>query len=280
MKPWEGVIKIPESRCGGFAIVHETRKPGFVPRSSPRSAVIGGQGDPPLYFGWETTWHKLVSDEHGTWMTDLPIEQCQIDQLLRGMRGTVLVGGLGLGYAATVLAQRKSVKEVLVVERQKEVIDLVLPHLNLPQKVRVVQEDLFRFLRGKPRHFDFAFFDIWQGDGETDFHEYVVPLRAAVRDWCEDDHVQCWNENVMRGQLRMALISNALLAHELGKTFEALARAKADHKLNWPTGFFAALRDKQITLTGIDRHAGVYAWLWGRPGWATKWKHYLENIKS
>ena len=105
MRPWEGVIDIPEGTCSGYAVVNH-----FIPawkeikKFTSRSMFLGhNKPSKPLVFDHESRWHKLTGPT-GTWMTDLPVEQYQHDCALKKVRrGIVLVGGLGIGYAATVL---------------------------------------------------------------------------------------------------------------------------------------------------------------------------------
>ena len=100
MIPWEGILKIPEGKRGEYAITHKGYPAGTVlSTSNLRTAMMGGHKGNKILFEEESTWHELSYDG-GVWMTDLPIEQAQCDAQLGGdaISGSVLVGGLGLGY--------------------------------------------------------------------------------------------------------------------------------------------------------------------------------------
>lgn len=215
MEPWEGIVQIPEGQSGDHLIEHFTRPAGPVERSNLRTAFIGGQADKPVFFDRETTWHRL-SYSGGVWMTDLPIEQQQHDNELKGVtHGSVLIGGLGVGYAVNILAARPDIKRIVVVELSQDVINLVGDHIKDPEgKVEIVQADLMDFVKVNTESFDFAFYDIWQSDAEETFFNVVLPLRmhswlfidhSWMRQQGIDDQIICWNENVMRGQLLNSL---------------------------------------------------------------------------
>lgn len=189
-------------------------------------------------------------------MTDMPIEQAQIDPMLDPMRGRVLVGGLGLGYAAQVLARKPSCREIVVIEKSPEVIELVGRHIKGTgkRKVRIVQADLHEWLvQNQHERFDWAFYDIWAPDGERTFHEHVVPLRAKTGEICDPEHVRCWNEDVMRGQILthgiamlMAVLTPALgIELSLDKCCET-SPGKWHQSSNALVPFFRALRDDKI----------------------------------
>lgn len=191
-----------------WKIVHKIHPAGFpFSLASARTAIFGGDKHGTVKYDHETRWHELLED-NGIWMSDYPIEQGQHDRELKPITsGHVLVGGLGIGYAATALALRPRVRQVVVVEKSKAVINMVAPHLCKHDpvaraKLVFVHQDLFEYLRGLPetRSFRYAFFDIWAGDGESTFFNMVCPLRrlSTLRVLYEPI---CWNENVMRGQL-------------------------------------------------------------------------------
>lgn len=306
MKPWEGVVKIPAGKVGEYAIEHFTRPAGKVERSSLKTAIMGGQADPPLEFDHETKWHRLVY-EGGVWMTDLPIEQIQHDKELEPILrdgGSVLVGGLGVGYAANVLAACEHVERIVIVEISPEVISLVGPHVIDPDgKIEIVNADLFEFLKKNnedtQEQFDWGFYDIWQSDGEGTFHQTVCPLRDLSQEWIGE--VICWNENVMRGQLMQALQSRLLMLQlarfpngpgRAAPSLDELATEKGTIWHDWAVPFFMAVRDKVVPGLTVDEEgvvnmgegfmkaAGAYAGTYGHPGWEMWWDAVREGRRA
>lgn len=299
MKPWEGVVKIPAGKVGDYEIMHFTRPAGEVERANLRTAFCGGQADPPLVFDHETKWHRL-SYSGGTWMTDLPIEQIQHDKELEPVLrdgGSVLVGGLGVGYAANVLAACELIERIVIVEISPEVISLVGPHLIDPEgKIEIVNADLFEFLKKNnedtQEQFDWGFYDIWQSDSEGTFHQTVCPLRDLSQDWIGE--VICWNENVMRGQLALALQSRLLMLQlaqlpngtggVVVQSLDELSVEKGTIWHDWAVPFFQAVRDKVVPGLTVGEDgvvcmsedfmtaAGAYAGTYGHSGWKLWWE--------
>lgn len=277
MKPWEGIVHIPEGKSGNYEIRHFTRPAGPIERSNLRTAIMGGQAEPPVHFDRKTTWHEL-SYEGGVWMTDLPIEQQQHDNELKSVvSGSVIVGGLGLGYAVNVLAAREGIERILVVEISRDVINLVEPWIRDPRDIVEVQNaDLMEYVKVNEEGFDWAFYDIWQSDGERTFHEIVVPLREHSIGFIPcDSQVICWNENVMRGQLMQALIGRLMTCNmskhpELksqmhSPSLEDLSTPIPDHPHgghlyhNWACDFFKAVKEKGWSIQESFPYARAYA---------------------
>ena len=256
-KQWFGFLAIPEGRSGKFSIRHQHYPKGKLFHTvSARVAVFTEQVPLDVIAAEDVVVHELCEGS-GTWMTDLPIEQAQIDPLLTPMRGRVLVGGLGLGYAAQVLACKSTVREVVVIERSPEVIELVAKHLRKTgkRKIRIIEADLHEWLvQNQHERFDWAFYDIWAPDGEDTFHNHVAPLRRKTAEICNPEHVRCWNEDVMRGQilthgismLYMVLFPGFESALSLSKCCEPIGgRWHRTHDMLVP--FFRAMRDGHVS---------------------------------
>jgi len=224
-------------------------------------------------------------------MTDYPIEQAQHDTHLEGFHGTVIIGGLGLGYAANTLLKRPEIDRIVVVEKSQEVIQLVAPYIwdsgaHGPNRCEVVHADLFEYLE-EEKHtqdsesFDFAFYDIWQSDGETTFHDYVVPLRQLS--WsCGIDEVVCWNEDIMRGQLynglrsRMAMLSGdwARLDPTTAIDIDLLCNYSENKWFDWSVPFFKGIKEERYTASDLEI-AGYYVQSYGHGDlerWDTTWE--------
>ena len=260
MIPWTGVLNIPEGKRGEYAITHQMHPAGSVlTTANLRTAMMGGHEGEEIHFDHESIWHEL-SYSGGVWMTDLPIEQAQADAAMEEITGgSVLVGGLGLGYCLEVLARNEDVDDIEVVEVSQDVADLVWPHVSdlVKEKTTLYVDDLFHFLTGVSAHpceqWDYAFYDIWQSDGEHTFFRTVLPLREL-----SDGHVDevlCWNEDVMRGQLYTSLLSRMMATilpipgEKTKLTIEVLAG---------PPPFNADMGDREY----MD-------WGWARPFWKT-----------
>lgn len=190
----------PKGRSGKIKLTVETMPPFQVlPMVSMRNALLMGQSSANASFKEPLEIRHLHEKEHGEWMSDSPQEVWQMRDPVFRAKGTVLVGGLGLGVVSHLIAQRE-VGPVITVERNPSVINLVKTHvLSL-----TVCADLFTYLgECHPNAFDFGFFDIWQSTGEASWVQYVVPLRRLARGKIR--RVMCWNEKEMKGQLYRVL---------------------------------------------------------------------------
>lgn len=253
-------VRIPEGQVGSYRIKHIIDKPGASrPTANLRNAFFGGHDGEPVVFPDGARWHELTYDG-GTWMTDLPIEQWQHNRLLEPMAGDVLVGGLGLGYAANYLAARPQVDSVVVVEIAPEIVELVAPHIIDPDgKVVVIEQDLFDFLRLNDREFDWGFYDIWQSDGERTFFNVVMPLRRLSD---RVNQVLCWNEDIMLGQLATDLLHRFLFTqHQMADHFptrEQLAEPKGDPYWDWSCPFFKRVLAGKINEDNVREEVRAY----------------------
>jgi len=207
-------------------------------------------------------WHSLT-DSDGVWMTDYPIEQFQADSMLHGnVYGTVLIGGLGLGYAAQLIASQPRVDKIIVVEKSQNVKDLVWRHLDFPKRIEthIVIDDLFHYLEQPqqcPIHC--GFYDIWRGDGESTFHETVIPLRK-LSSTVVSGPIYCWNEDIMRCQLLMSLLTRTM---GLYPDIDQEASNRLERR-DWMIPYFKAVKDKVFEPNDRDSIV-VYVNLYGRP---------------
>jgi len=263
------VLDIPESTHGDVSIVHNHKPAGTTMESTNLRTALFGQKGGTVTFPQATRWHELTEKGYGTWMTDYPIEQRQHDEMLIGAHGRVLVGGLGLGYAVVALARKPRVRHIVVVERSPSVIALVWNATILNVRsfrerctLQVVCDDIHHYVDTTPSgHFDWAFFDTWQADGEATFHDTVVPLRRAARAK-RVPVVRCWNEDIMRGQLLNGLDSRLRMIRMVRDVDTAADETPESHQ-----DVVAMLR-KSTDLDKLATPDGT-CWIdWAAPFWA------------
>ncbi len=99
------------------------------------------------------------------WMSFTPMELLTQRGAIRFSRGDVLVGGLGLGWVARKIAEKKSVTRVVVVEKHQALIDLMKP--TLPRGIELVCGDVRKYLEEHGQSFDKLVLDIWPGFGDS-----------------------------------------------------------------------------------------------------------------
>jgi hypothetical protein len=198
-------LDIPESESGDFRITHRYIDSADV--VSLREAYLTGRRKERVEFDTPHRIHEL-RERNSVWMTDLPIELRQLGEALSQLEptGKVLVGGLGLGIAATLIAGQHRVKKVDVVELSKDVVNLTKP--NNP-KVKVIVSDIKDYIEKLDKwSYSCAFIDTWAGTNEGTWWEEVFPLRRAITRKFGFTKTMCWAEDIMLGQVIQSLTTH------------------------------------------------------------------------
>jgi hypothetical protein len=156
-------IDLPESVSGPVSVKHRMLQPGEkTPIVGYRQAFLRGAPPVTAVLQEPLCIHSLSHEDHGMWMTDLPEELNQIAEMLSTVDplGQVLVGGLGLGIVASLVAQRSFVDHVTVIEKDPDVI-----RLCARPGYTVIEADIQDYLKTSDR-FDYYLLDTWQGTNE------------------------------------------------------------------------------------------------------------------
>jgi hypothetical protein len=118
----------------------------------------------PMSYFEKPFYYLVIKQQDVTWMSVTPFEINTMAPVIDTMRGCVVTLGLGLGYFASMAALKPGVKEVLVIEKDQQVIEIFLkhiyPHLENKEKIKIHHEDAFDYLRNNTRPFDHLFVDI------------------------------------------------------------------------------------------------------------------------
>lgn len=294
MKDLLSPIDVPEGVSGDHQIIKKTFAAHHkFSTANMRCQFLGGQKAKTVSWPHPTTWTYLTYDG-GTWMSDIPCEHAQMIDCIKGIRGHVLVGGLGLGMVAVLLAKKKAIKTVTVVEKSQDVINLVAEHTTKhSDKIKIVHHDLFDYLDQLPNQacFTHAFYDIWQSDGEGTFFNVVCPLLEKSKGKILYEPVN-WNEDVMRGQLMSSLMTRLLFS--IPQAYEAKGldyytpikegTFKSYNPIyhNWSVPFFQWIKEKQPEQELAQKMAKCYAYYYGRKSFDTMWRlattHNNPNI--
>jgi len=200
-------IDLPEASSGPIQIRHRILPAGEkTPVVGMRQAFLRGTRPSAALLPEPLRIHELSHKEHGVWMTDLPEELNQIEELLFTAQpaGSVLIGGLGLGILAEATAERVEVDGVTVIEIDEDIIELCYDDDNYGYDV--IHADITNYLRTTSDRFDFYLLDTWRGTNEGTWWEEAMPLRRLIR----NRHgmrpvVHCWAEDIMQGQIFQAL---------------------------------------------------------------------------
>ncbi len=302
---WLPILDIPEATSGRMSVRHEVFKAGQSVMLNNMRSMLFRQSKEPMNvtFDHDVRFHWLQHEEDGIWTSDLPIEQQQQFEDVKGLEGHVLVGGLGLGMIAVHLASKRNVKSVTVVEKDADVITLVEPYIQNP-KITVVCSDLFDYLKQirtlnniRSRsfsRFNSAFYDIWRSDGESTFFKTVCPL-IEQSDGVVRGEVRNWNEGVMRGQLRLSLQNRRNQEMLYSRPEFGMKRPANLPQLweempapiiqgydpifhNWSVPFFKWVLDDNPDPDLFEKGAIYYSTLYGCHGWLMKWDFTVAHL--
>src|SRR5438034_2570364 len=136
-------MSFPRQKAGRFEIITETSEVFEITDVS--HAVLLGVDPITLSWGEPIDFHILIGDGGGVMTSDKPDEIYIQYIAFHNMYGRVLVGGLGLGMAANMIAAMPDVSSVTVIEKEPDIIRLVED--NLDPKVNVIEADLFEHVK-------------------------------------------------------------------------------------------------------------------------------------
>lgn len=227
-------IKLAARSAGKMSIVHEELPAGKrVEVVNLRQAITRGIRPVRAMLTAPRRIHRLIERGHGVWMSDLPEELNQIGEMLWEIepRGSVCVGGLGLGILAAVVAGLDSVArgEVLVVERSLDVLKLCDDGAR--HGYVCAHDDIARWLRNCARPFDFYLLDTWGPTSEGVWWNQVLPLRRAIgRRWGARRPrpvIHCWAEDMMLAQVMKKLCGDYAPHWYYKAPFRAMSEERA-----------------------------------------------------
>lgn len=164
---------VPEASSGLWWIVRifarlEARSHG--PRTSPPGiyTFLRRVTDASLLLGGETV------------MSDDPVELSRHLEPIAAAHGRVLVTGLGLGCVLRGLLANPDVVHVDVVERDPDVLRLVVPHLP-PGRWQIHESDALEFVRShRAMRWDVAWHDLWSDPDLGEEPLAVIHLRLIA----------------------------------------------------------------------------------------------------
>lgn len=106
--------------------------------------------------------------DRAPWMSITPQEIFTLRAGTRFAKGTTVIAGLGMGHQLEQVCQRKRVKKVIVVEREKQLVDWISPQLDLNGKdVEFVIDDAEKIVPTMTA--DAALIDIYPSYGWNEF---------------------------------------------------------------------------------------------------------------
>ena len=140
-------------------------------------------------------------------MSDTDMEKRTNANFVRNAHGNVLIGGLGIGLILLAIQDKPEVEKIVVVEKHREVIDLVKDQLPLNEKVEVVNADVFEYM--PQEKFNTIYMDIWNYINTDVYRDSMKPLIVRYRKFLvpkqEDNNrfIDCWCRNEAKNGVRI-----------------------------------------------------------------------------
>ena len=125
-----------------------------MPKDPAPTVVFDGDIEIPILFEREApggAWRKYP------WMSLTPAELLTLRPGTKLAKGRVVIAGLGPAHQLLEVGKRRAVKEITVVERSEELVNLIMPRAMAVlaehgrTQVRVVGGDAFQRRRRRPR---------------------------------------------------------------------------------------------------------------------------------
>lgn len=128
-------------------------------------------------------------------MSDTQMEQRTNAPFIMCAKGSVLIGGLGIGLVLSPLLKRECVTSITVIEKEQDVISLVAKKYK-HKKLSVVCDDVES--HEPDQKFDTIYMDIWP-DLNTDNLEQMNKLKRRYRKYLNKfGWIGCWSETELR----------------------------------------------------------------------------------
>lgn len=126
---------------------------------------------------------KLIQNEDGfCMMSDHPHERITNQNFINAAKGDVVIFGLGIGLIILPLLEAKEITSILVVEKDKGLIDSILPTIKKQDTrgiLKVVHGDAFNYFEElNVEKFDTIYFDIWQNVDQTAYNQMMTLHKA------------------------------------------------------------------------------------------------------
>lgn len=194
MIQFENMSQLLEERSQGIAKLEKYTAEGFF---AMREGITPGE-----YI------RLIVNDE--LMMSNTSMEKRTSSEFLSKAWGNVLICGLGIGLVLLPLLKNPNVESITVVEKYRDVIDIVLPQIkkyDVEDKLTVVNQDCFEFSVDIPQ-FDSIFIDIWPNINEDIYKEEMKPLKQKYRKFLtplgkQEKNIFVWAEDYAKNGWRL-----------------------------------------------------------------------------
>lgn len=136
-------------------------------------------------------------------MSDAEFEKITNREIVNVARGSVLIAGLGIGMILIPLLKNKKVKKITVVEKEKDVIDLIFPKIkkhDTSNKLKIIHNDIFETELPKEEKFDVIYFDIWDNVCGDNYEQMKNLKKKFRKNRAVGSTILCWQERMTKEQ--------------------------------------------------------------------------------
>jgi hypothetical protein len=134
--------------------------------------------------------YQILTHKDDIVMSSTPAEHNDHDELMKIASGRVLITGLGLGLIARLLLSKKEVEHITILEKSKEVIDMV-GYIFKEQPVKIIHADALSWIPPTGSRWDVVWHDIWFDISDENV-EQMEYLRTCYQPYA--DKQLCWVE--------------------------------------------------------------------------------------
>lgn len=142
-------------------------------------------------------------------MSNTPMEIRTNSWFCHHANGDVLIGGLGLGMIVLAIQDNPNIQSITVLEKYKDVIDIVASQLPFNKKVQIIHADVFDWKPDKSKRFDCIYMDIWNYINSDVYNKEMKPLKRKWGHYLKSKSVSpnrfncCWAEWEAKNNARL-----------------------------------------------------------------------------
>lgn len=144
------------------------------------------------YFTNQFNYLNLLENNQ-VWMNITPFEINTMKKSINKAKGNILTFGLGLGYFTYMVSNKKDVKSITVVEKDKTIIDFInrkiISKFKNKDKIKIINNDIYNYSSEKLKDYDFIFVDTYKqaDDGLKFYFDLYSTFKNANCDfWIEE----------------------------------------------------------------------------------------------
>lgn len=140
-------------------------------------------------------------------MSDTDMEKKTNQEFVINAHGDVLIGGLGIALILMAIQDKEDVRTITVLEKSKEIIQMVEEQLELNEKVKIIEADVFEWRPSGQDLFNTIYMDIWPHINEDIYYNEMEPLIEKYQCYLDNkdpsSSVSCWCEYEAKHGLRI-----------------------------------------------------------------------------